>query len=92
MPIAPVPVGTIASEAAGEGFVPDRAATVAEWNRRGVQLGEVIQYSVPHLGAYLGPTCSEFPNSLLASRHLVNFPINVTARTARAVVARSRRT
>ena len=72
--------------------VPDRAATVAEWQRRGVQLGELIQYSVPHLGTYLGPTCTEFPNSLLASRHLVNFPINVTARTARSVAARSRRT
>ncbi|MEO7370767.1 MAG: DegT/DnrJ/EryC1/StrS family aminotransferase [Ilumatobacteraceae bacterium] len=70
--------------------VPDRAATVAEWRRRGVQLGELIQYSVPHLGAYLGPTCTDFPNSLLASRHLVNFPINVTPRTARSVAARSR--
>lgn len=70
--------------------VPDRAATVAEWRRRGVQLGELIQYSVPHLESYLGPWCPDFPNSLLASRHLVNFPVNVTARTARSVVARGR--
>jgi dTDP-4-amino-4,6-dideoxygalactose transaminase len=70
--------------------VPDRSAMVAEWGRRGVQLGELIQYSIPHLHSYLGPTCAEFPNSLRASRHLVNFPVNVTDDVARDVVARSR--
>jgi dTDP-4-amino-4,6-dideoxygalactose transaminase len=69
--------------------VPDRSAMVAEWGRRGVQLGELIQYSIPHLRSYLGPTCNEFPNSLLASRHLVNFPVNVTEDVAHQVVARS---
>lgn len=72
--------------------VADRAATVAEWRRRGVQLGELIQYSVPHLQAYLGPSCAEFPNSLLASRHLVNFPVNVAEHTVQSVVARGRTT
>jgi dTDP-4-amino-4,6-dideoxygalactose transaminase len=72
--------------------VPDRDATVAEWRRRGVQLGELIQYSVPHLEAYLGPSCADFPNSLLASRSLVNFPVNVSEHTAQTVVDRSRST
>lgn len=70
--------------------VPDRAATVAAWRHRGVQLGELIQYSVPHLGSYRGSSCADFPNSLLASRSLVNFPVNVPNRVVRTIVGRGR--
>ena len=44
--------------------------------KSGVQLGELIQYSIPHLSSYHGPNVAGFENSLLASRHLVNFPVN----------------
>jgi dTDP-4-amino-4,6-dideoxygalactose transaminase len=55
--------------------VQDRGATVAAFRRHGIQLGEVIEYSVPHMRAY-GPADSrEFPNSWLASRHLINLPM-----------------
>jgi len=54
----------------------DREATIAEWRKAGVQLGELIQYSIPHLSSYHGPHVAGFDNSLLASRHLVNFPVN----------------
>ncbi len=55
--------------------VADRAATVAAFRRRGIQLGEVIEYSVPHMQAYGPADPREFPNSWLASRHLINLPI-----------------
>ena len=70
--------------------VPDRAAEVARWRRRGVQLGELIQYSIPHLRSYRGPDAPGFENSLHASRHLVNIPVDVAAEVAAAIVERSR--
>jgi perosamine synthetase len=57
--------------------VPDRAAVIKALAARGVDLGELIQYSVPHMAAYrryMGN--EEFPNSLLASRHTINLPLN----------------
>jgi dTDP-4-amino-4,6-dideoxygalactose transaminase len=72
--------------------VQDRAATVARWKRRGVQLGELIQYSIPHLQSYLGNDVVGFENSLHASRHLVNFPVDLSSELAELVVERSRGT
>ena len=69
--------------------VEDRAATVRRWRQGGVQLGELIQYSVPHLRSYLGPGAPGFANSLHASRHLVNIPVDVRPELAEAVVERS---
>ena len=70
--------------------VDDRAATVELWRRRGVQLGELIQYSIPHLRSYLGPNVAGFENSLEASGHLVNFPVDLPSDVAESVVERSR--
>jgi dTDP-4-amino-4,6-dideoxygalactose transaminase len=57
--------------------VPDRQAAVAHFAKRGVHLGEVVEYSVAHLRAYAGYAAGrEFPNSLHCSRHMVNLPIH----------------
>jgi dTDP-4-amino-4,6-dideoxygalactose transaminase len=56
--------------------VPERKPVVERFERRGVQVGQVIEYSVPHMRAY-GPrpsTC--FPNSWLASQTLINLPVH----------------
>jgi perosamine synthetase len=55
--------------------VTDRAAVVEQFRRRGIQLGEIIEYSVPHMQSYGPADRSEFPNSWLASRHLINLPM-----------------
>lgn len=52
--------------------VPDRKATVAEFAKRGVHLGELIQYSIPSLSGYDG-ACA---NALAASKATVNFPLH----------------
>jgi perosamine synthetase len=57
--------------------VPDRAAALRGAARAGVNLGELIQYSVPHLKSYARYAGGqEFPNSLLCSRVTVNLPIH----------------
>jgi dTDP-4-amino-4,6-dideoxygalactose transaminase len=56
--------------------VPDRGAAIAAFRRQGIQLGEIIEYSVPHMSAYGPADPAEFPNSWLASRHLINLPIH----------------
>jgi len=55
--------------------VPDRARIVAGFRQRGVQLGEVIEYSIPHMQPYGPADPSEFPNSWHASRSLINLPM-----------------
>lgn len=57
--------------------VPDRAAILQSFLRRGIELGELIQYSLPHMGIY-GKYVSDrtqFPNSLHCSLKAVNLPI-----------------
>lgn len=70
--------------------VPDRSTVVERWRVRGVQLGELIQYSVPHLHSYLGPQAPGFDNSLHASRHLVNFPVDAAPSDVDRIIAMSR--
>ena len=73
--------------------VPDRQAAVDHFAAHGVHLGEVIEYSVPHLRAYI-PYASgrEFPNARYCSAHLVNLPIHphLTDRDADRVIAIAR--
>ncbi|HVR41605.1 MAG TPA: DegT/DnrJ/EryC1/StrS family aminotransferase [Thermoanaerobaculia bacterium] len=57
--------------------VPDRDAVVAAATRKGVELGTVIDYSVPHLRPYAPYTNDEeFPNALLCSRSAINLPVH----------------
>ena len=56
--------------------VPDRDRVLALAARQGVQLGQLIEYSMPHLPAYQKFALSgQFPNSLLCSQSMVNLPI-----------------
>jgi dTDP-4-amino-4,6-dideoxygalactose transaminase len=55
--------------------VEDRSATLQACRVRGINLGEIIQYSVPHMSSYKRWAAgSDFPNSSLFSRHTVNLP------------------
>jgi dTDP-4-amino-4,6-dideoxygalactose transaminase len=56
--------------------VPDRAAVIRRLLREGIELGELIQYSVPHMPAYRSEaTAAQFPNSRLASMQTINVPV-----------------
>jgi perosamine synthetase len=61
--------------------VPQRAVAVADLARHGIQLGELIQYSVPELLSYreIGAQC---PNSATAGNVTVNFPVGPTLTAA----------
>jgi len=59
------------------GRVPDRPGLLSALRRRGVQLGQLIEYSVPHMPAYRRYAEGQhFPDSLLCSRHTINLPIS----------------
>ncbi len=60
--------------------VPNRRASVAEFADRGVQLGELIQYSVPRLPGYEADRAASdpTPNADLAARNTVNLPLHAT--------------
>jgi perosamine synthetase len=66
---------------------PDRAASVREAARKGVHLGELIQYSLPGLSGYAA-TAEPCPNSERASECTINIPIHpsMTERQLRKVV------
>lgn len=57
--------------------VPQRATAVAALVRHGIQLGELIQYSVPELSSYRGGS-AHFPVSAKASISTVNLPLDPT--------------
>jgi dTDP-4-amino-4,6-dideoxygalactose transaminase len=57
--------------------VPDRNRFMREMARRGVQLGQLIEYSIPHMAAYENYAgVGQFPNSRLCSRQTINLPIH----------------
>ena len=57
--------------------VPERERVLKAAARQGVQLGHLIEYSLPHMQAYREYTAgSEYPNSLVASQHTINLPIH----------------
>lgn len=57
--------------------VPDRDLVLEVSAREGVQLGQLIEYSMPHLPAYRQyGEGQEFPNSLLCSQSMINLPIH----------------
>lgn len=56
--------------------VPDRDRILEHAAWQGIQLGQLIEYSMPHLPAYQNYTSPDhFPNSLLCSRSMINLPI-----------------
>lgn len=64
--------------------VPNREKVIKDISRVGIQLGRLIEYSMPHLPAYREfSSGQEFPNSLLCSQSMINLPIhpNIETRT-----------
>jgi perosamine synthetase len=55
--------------------VPKRDPVIDEWASRDIQLGELIQYSIPLLPEYARNQISKYVNSALASLRVVNFPL-----------------
>ena len=46
-----------------------------EWASQGIQLGELIQYSIPLLPEYARSQLSKCDNSEMASLRTINFPV-----------------
>lgn len=57
--------------------VPDRANLLKYFLSRGIELGELIQYSLPHMKMYRDYISdpSKYPNSLRCSESAVNLPV-----------------
>ena len=55
--------------------VPHRKPVMDEWASQGIQLGDLIQYSIPLLLEYVSNQRSTFDNSELASLRTINFPV-----------------
>ncbi len=55
--------------------VPERKPVIDEWVSQGIELGELIQYSIPLLPEYVGNQISKFDNSEIASLRTINFPV-----------------
>jgi perosamine synthetase len=59
--------------------VADRAREIERFRRAGVQAGEVIEYSVPHLSGYVAHGNPHmFPNAWFCSSHMINLPVHPT--------------
>jgi dTDP-4-amino-4,6-dideoxygalactose transaminase len=57
-------------------IVGDKSAIIENMLRKGVECGEIIQYSIPELDSYRKYVNKEFPFAGLASRSVINLPIN----------------
>jgi perosamine synthetase len=55
--------------------VDDRDAWIARWRARGIELGILIEYSIPELPAYGGHSPDRCPHASRYARHTVNFPL-----------------
>ena len=55
--------------------VDDREAWITRWRARGIELGTLIEYSIPELPAYGGQSPQHMPNAARYARHTVNFPL-----------------
>jgi len=56
--------------------VPDRDRVMKLAARQGIQLGQLIEYSMPHLPSYQKYALPDhYPNSLLCSHSMINLPI-----------------
>lgn len=56
--------------------VPNRENVIYEFRKKGLELGKVIDYSIPHLESYFGKSHPDSPNSLHASRSTINLPLH----------------
>lgn len=56
------------------GLVDNRDEWLEKYRLQGIQLGILIEYSIPYMKAYQGYRKLEYPVSLKNSHHTVNFP------------------
>jgi perosamine synthetase len=70
--------------------VPERRAVLCRALRRGVQLGELIEYSIPEMKSYGGAPPDAFPRAAGFARHSINLPVWGGERTAMEVLRRLR--
>lgn len=54
--------------------VNNRNELMEKMRRRGVQLGQLIEYSIPHMPAYMKWKTGDYPNSLHCSKTTINLP------------------
>ncbi len=54
--------------------VANRREILDRTRKEGVQLGQLIEYSIPHMEAYRKYKDGEFPNSYLSSKTAINLP------------------
>jgi len=54
--------------------VENRREVMDRMRKEGIQLGELIEYSIPHLEAYRKYKDGEFPNSYVCSQTTINLP------------------
>jgi dTDP-4-amino-4,6-dideoxygalactose transaminase len=66
-------------------LVSDKGAIRDKMLRKGVECGEVIQYSIPELDNYAKYVSKRFPAAAIASRSVINLPINYSAKQTQSI-------
>jgi dTDP-4-amino-4,6-dideoxygalactose transaminase len=57
--------------------VPDRQDVMRKMLRDGIELGQLIEYSIPHISVYSPYALNtEYPNSLISSQMTINLPLH----------------
>jgi dTDP-4-amino-4,6-dideoxygalactose transaminase len=59
-------------------IVENRQEWIERWRKYGIQLGQLIDYTIPYMKAYSKKTKKEFSVSLKYSRQIINFPLCAT--------------
>ncbi|MFC2056495.1 DegT/DnrJ/EryC1/StrS family aminotransferase [Chloroflexota bacterium] len=54
--------------------VENRRKVMGKMRKEGIQLGQLIEYSIPHMEAYHKYKDGEFPNAYLCSQTTINLP------------------
>lgn len=60
--------------------VDNRKQLVEHMRKKGVQIGELIEYSIPDMKTYEKYRNGDYPNSLKCSQNTINLPINPSIR------------
>lgn len=55
--------------------VPDRIKTIEDMYRKGIQLGWLIEYSLPEIPVYRQYQTGSYPNAFLCSQTTINLPL-----------------
>ena len=68
------PKGTTHSHCVG--LVDDREKWKEKWRKKGIQLGEIIEYSIPEMSAYKKYKKKDYPIAKYYMKRTVNFPVH----------------